>query len=40
LRRQLAREELACGLSSERANKRSQRFLATLVERASLCAAT
>jgi hypothetical protein len=36
LRRQFARKDLACGLSSERANKCSQRFVATLVERASL----
>jgi hypothetical protein len=28
LRRQLARKELACGMSSERANERSQRFVA------------
>jgi hypothetical protein len=28
LRHQLAREELACGLTSERANERSQRFVA------------
>jgi hypothetical protein len=30
LRRQLAREEFACGLSCERANERSQRFVAMI----------
>ena len=39
LRRQLARKELACGLSSERANKHSQRLVATNARRASLCTA-
>jgi hypothetical protein len=36
LRRQLAREELACGLSSERANERSQRFIAVFARRTAL----
>jgi len=35
LRRQLAREQLACGLSCERANKRSQRFVAMITRRAN-----
>jgi hypothetical protein len=39
LRRQLAREELAGSLSSKRANKHSQRFIATIARRASLCPA-
>ena len=33
LRRQLSREQLACGLSSERANERSKRFIATISRR-------
>jgi len=40
LRRQPARnKELACGLSSERANERSQRLVATIARRARLCTA-
>jgi hypothetical protein len=35
LRRQLAREQLACGLPSERANERSERFIATISRRMS-----
>jgi hypothetical protein len=30
LRRQFAREQLACGLPRERANERSQRFVTTI----------
>jgi hypothetical protein len=37
LRRQLAREQLACGLPSERANQRAQRLVAMISRRASLC---
>jgi hypothetical protein len=33
LRHQLAREQLACGLPSERANERSERFIATISRR-------
>jgi hypothetical protein len=33
LRHQLAREQLACGLPSERANERSKRFIATISRR-------
>jgi hypothetical protein len=35
LHRHLAREQLACGLSSEHENERSQRFVAMIVRRAS-----
>jgi hypothetical protein len=35
MRRQLAREEFACGLSCERANERSQRFVAPIARRRS-----
>jgi hypothetical protein len=35
LRRQFVRKDLACGLSSERANKHSQRFVATIARRRS-----
>jgi hypothetical protein len=35
LRRQLAREELACSLSGEHANERSQRFVTMIARRAS-----
>jgi hypothetical protein len=34
-RRQFAREELACGMPSERANERSKRFIATFAQRRS-----
>ena len=36
LRCQLAREELTCGLARERANERSQWFVAMIARRASL----
>ena len=37
LRHQLAREQLACGLPSERANERSKRFIATISRRIEAC---
>jgi hypothetical protein len=40
MRRQLAREEFACGLSCERANERSQRFVAMIAQRARLRSAS
>jgi len=40
LRYELARKELACRLSSEHANERSQRFVAMIARRTSSCSAS